>query len=558
MTKHSKNLVYLALMAFGVISFTCTKAQDLKSAVKLTESEQFKTASEYYDALIKKEPLNGDNYFFYGENYFKAYFSDTANMELKETIDKSRALFDKGMSVDPGNPLNYIGLGRAALMTGNPSAAIINFEKAMSLMVPPKGVKVSPVPLEKQVVVYQRIAESYLKSVNPDTVNVFGPLRKAEKLDRKNPGTYILRGDGYLFLLNDGSNAIINYKRAQELDPNSPKAKLRLGQLWVRAKRYQDALGFYKEALQIDSTFTPAYRELAELYALAGQYENAQKNYKKFLELSKQNISAKVRYASFLFLTKNYKETIIQVVEIQAVDESYNFLNRLAGYSSYEITQYEPALKYMDKFFAKTTPEKIIQSDYDYYGKILAKLNMDSLALIKFRQALKMDSTNLDLLDNMCKSYNKLKLYGETAKLLQFKIRIGKATTQDYHNLGKTYYNIQAWGKADTAFAKVISLKPDFLPAYLWRARVFANMDPETKEGLAKPHYELLIEKARIDSVKNSKEIIEGYSYLAFYYLKNKKYKESIEYWEKVMEIDPTNEKAKDAIKDLKNRAPKK
>lgn len=558
MANNLKNLALFALLSITILSCRSLSAQDLPTAIKLTESEQFKTASEYYEALIKKDPQNGDNYFYYGENYLRSYFSDTANMELKDAVTKSRALYEKGLSVEPGNPLNFIGLGVNELFSGNNAGAIENFNKAQALVVPPRGVKTSPVPVAKQVVVFQRIAEAYLKVENLDTVNVFPPLRKAEKLDKKNPITYILRGDGFLYILNDGSNAIINYKRAQELDPKSPKAKLRLGQLWVRAKRYQDALDYYKEALQIDSTFTPAYRELAELYALAGQYENAQKNYKKFLELSNQNISAKVRYASFLFLTKKYYEAISQIKEIQTQDTSYNFLNRLAGYASYEVAQYDPALKYMVKFFSRATPEKIIQSDYTYYGKILAKLGQDSLAVLKYKLAYKMDSTNMDLVDEMIKSYNKLKKYGEAARLLEMKISINKAGWLDYYSLGLTYYNLNAWGKADTAFSKVITLKPDFLPAYKWRARVFSNIDPQTKEGLAKPHYEALIEKARVDSAKNTAELAEGYYYLAYYFLINKKYTESLEYWEKLLMIDPNRKEAKDAIKDLKNRIPKK
>ncbi len=555
MKRISKKLIISGLFVMGFTFVGNTIAQDLKSAIKLTDSEQFNAATEIYQNLIKQQPQNADIYFYFGESYLKSFFTDTANVDLQEVTLLAKAQFEKGVAADPANPLNYVGMGKASLYSGNYTLAAADFVKAESL-IPVKQSKTMTLSLEKQVIAFQKIAEGYLKAPNADTGKVFPYLRKAEKLDKKNAITFLLRGDAYLFLINDGSNAIINYKRAQELDPSSPKAKMRLGQLWVRAKRYQEALDYYKEAIQIDSTFTPCYRERAELYAMAGQYENAQVNYKKFLALSGQNISAKVRFASFLFLTKKYSDAITQINEILLQDQSYTFLYRLAGYSYFETSQPDLALKSIQKFFANTKPEKVICSDYTYFGKIYSKLSSDSLAIEKYRLALKCDSSNMDIIPDMASSYNKMKKYGETAKLYELKIRKGVAVTNDYYSLGKAYYSDQQWGKADTAFSIVNQKNSDFIPAFLWKARVYSNLDPETKDGLAKPHYELLAEKAKADTVKYSKELIECYSYLGYYYLKSKKFCESIDYWQKVLFIDPKNEKATGAIKDLKTRCP--
>jgi len=99
-------------------------------------------------------------------------------------------------------------------------------------------------------------------------------------------------------------------------------------------------------------------------------------------------------------------------------------------------------------------------------------------------------------------------------------------------------------------------MSADFEPAYLFRARVYSNLDPDTKEGLAKPHYEKLIEKANLDPVKYAKDILEGYNYLGYYYLVNKQYCESLDYWDKIVTLDPANENAASALKDLKPRCP--
>jgi hypothetical protein len=99
-------------------------------------------------------------------------------------------------------------------------------------------------------------------------------------------------------------------------------------------------------------------------------------------------------------------------------------------------------------------------------------------------------------------------------------------------------------------------LSPDFEPAYLFRARVYANLDPDTKEGLAKPFYDIVLEKAAADTVKYAKDIMEAYNYLGYYYLVNKQYCDSLVYWDKIVTLDPANENAQSAIKDLKPRCP--
>jgi tetratricopeptide (TPR) repeat protein len=105
------------------------QAQDLKSAIKLTDSEQFGAANTIYQNLIKQQPQNADIYFYLGESYLKSYFTDTANVDLKEVTQLAKAQFEKGVSVDPTNPLNFVGLGKAAIYSGDYNAAATEFAK---------------------------------------------------------------------------------------------------------------------------------------------------------------------------------------------------------------------------------------------------------------------------------------------------------------------------------------------------------------------------------------------------------------------------------------------
>jgi tetratricopeptide (TPR) repeat protein len=552
---------FLSFIAFALLLSFSSFAQDLKSAIKLTDSEQFEQANQMFVALTAKEPANGDVYYYFGEMFLKERKTDTSSLSLKEATTLALTNFNKGIEVEPGNPLNYVGVGRVDILLGKETDATANFEKAKALL-PFKNYKNSPIPLWKQAMTYSKIAEAMIKSTNRTLATQLELIESALVRDPKSMETYLIKGDVYLEN-NDGSNAIVAYNKANDLDPTSCKAMVKIGQLWVRGKSYPDAIKYFNDALKIDTTFAPAYRELGELYGLAGQFDKGIIYYQKFVALSGNNTAAKVRYASFLFMNKDYDGSIKLINEIFTIDSKTPYaylLYRLQAYSYFETKQYSLGLPAIENFFSVINPDKILSSDYSYYGKLLSKNGKDSLAVEKFKLALELDPTALSLYGDMGKSYSNLKKYAEAAKSYENKIA-KEATLIDYYELGKCFMNMKEWWKADTAFAKVLESKPDFYNALKYRAQLNVSIEDSIKvPGLAKPYYESLITLALKDSAKYSKDLASAYSYLRFYYYKqwnlNKKCedgKNSIMYCDKILAIDPKDEAAKTTKSMLKS-----
>ena len=68
---------------------------------------------------------------------------------------------------------------------------------------------------------------------------------------------------------------------------------------------------------------------------------------------------------------------------------------------------------------------------------------------------------------------------------------------------------------------------------------------------MAKPHYEKLIELLNAKQQKEEKDnarLVEAYRYLGYYYLLKDDKNNSNIYWNKILEIDPNNETAKQAL----------
>src|SRR5438034_366815 len=112
---------------FILSAFICQLSfgQSLQEAIKLTESEQFEKAASAYQAIIQREPTNGDNFFFYGENHFRQEFLDSSFKAVD--LDSAKYIYDMGMKKNPGNPLNYVGVGKVLWYQGKMADAKTQF-----------------------------------------------------------------------------------------------------------------------------------------------------------------------------------------------------------------------------------------------------------------------------------------------------------------------------------------------------------------------------------------------------------------------------------------------
>ncbi|HVA98991.1 MAG TPA: hypothetical protein VNG53_08855, partial [Bacteroidia bacterium] len=277
--------------------------------------------------------------------------------------------------------------------------------------------------------------------------------------------------------------------------------------------------------------------------------------YKKFLAIN-DDLSARERYASFLFLSKKYKETVDEITQILQKDTSNIYMYRLIGYGQYETKNYTDGLKNMNKFFSKVknTEIKILPSDYAYEGKLLSATGQDSLAILQLKQALQLDSTQSDLYGQLGEIYYKLKKYPECEQAYRKKISLGQANANDYNALGIACYQNQDYVQCDSAFAEITRVIPNWAPAYMWRARANAQLDPDSKQGRAKPFYEQYIQKAEPDSLKNKNGLIEAYGYLGYYYALQKDEANAKIYWGKVRDLDPSNIQQKAYFKSLEHK----
>lgn len=551
-----KTILYSAIALSGFLN-----AQTLQEAVVKTENERFAAAAVDFRALIAKDAAKGENYFYYGENFFK-----------RGDIDSANIFYAKGAEANATYPSNYVGLGKVLLTKGNVTEAKALFYKAVAL------------GANKNAELLRKVAEAWLATDTKNADEALLQINNAIKLEPKNAENYIILGDAQLEKNpTDGSLAIKSYKMATTLNPKSVKGILREGKLYQRGRNYQLAIEKYKDAIAIDSTFAPAYREISEVYSLYSQHAKAIENWRKYLKLNNSD-EARYRFMSALFSNKQYPESILEYEGLKKQGFTNLYLERLAGYSYYEIGNktdpeaYNKGLNSIDNFFQMAGPSfKYLYNDYKYKGLLLARAGKDSLAVIEMEKAITIDpAASAEIFSDIANIYMKSKKYDKTIKILERKMNgdTKNLNNNDYFSLGRAYYymggNIQREAStikdaktkekkeaeakplfigSDSAFSKLTQLSPTWPVGFFWRGKANVQLDPTNEKGLAKPYFEKALtlvkpEEKTTPTYKNN--VIEALEYLAGYYTSIAKDKaKADEYWKQVQEIDPANAKAK-------------
>ena len=466
--------------------------------------------------------------------------------QMRDMSDSAAYYFNQGAN-DPKSAVSMVAAGRAALVKGNTAAAEAKFDQAVKET---KG---------KDENILTMIAQAYAESDVKNITKAMTYVEAAQKANKNKdtPELMIARGDIYLKTTEGGGNASGSYERALLAEPNSVLANYRKGQLYVRSRNYNEARTAFEKATTLDPNFAPAYRDLAETYYYAGQYPLALQTFQKYVNLAERTPSTNAKYAAFLYLTKKYPETIAEAKKVLAVEPSNIAMNRLLAYSLYENKQNDEAIAAMQKYMSLVPANKLIADDYVYLGKMQVAGGKADEGIASMKKGIAMDPEKAgDLRKDLARAYEAKKDYPAAIGVYREKMaadvkKNGSPELTDQVLLARLYELNDQYARADTLYASVLTARPDYLPGYLMRARVNANLDPNSEKGLAKPFYEQYLQKAGADTASaagNKDGMLQANKYLGYYYYQKGDKTASLPYWQAALAIDPNDTQAKAAV----------
>lgn len=548
------------IFSLALVATTVAKAQDLETAKKAIDAEQFEKAKSLLKSVIQAKPANGKAAFLLGNVYLKQNIADSATI-----------FFQRGLTAAEGAKFNNIGLAQIDLDANNLTAAKAKFDLVT------KDLK------KKDVEEYIYIARAYMNADKPDYKSAIEILNKAKLANPNDAQVQLALGDAYYGDKNQ-NDAYVAYRNAYQADNTLLRAKMQLGVLLKGAKAYTEAVKAYNEVIAIDANYGPVYRELAETYYLWGNNvpstytENIQKAlgfYEKYMTLTDYSITSRMRHADFLILAKDYKALEVEANKMKELDGVNPRILRYLGYSAYENGNVEAALKALQDFTANTA-NKVIPRDFVYLAQAKIKKgtsadgkSVDPALLTSAIEDIKKAITTEPLIANELNELGK-KLYDQKAfgaAAAVFEVAVSVPTSKNYlidnFYLGNAIYydNTRkdlakpdpiAMQKADVAFGNVITASPNTADAYIFRARTNNLLE---KDDVMAANYQLYIDivtaKGEAEVTKSKAKFIEAYNNMAAHYANTDKAKAK-ELFNKTLALDPTNSYATESLKLLK------
>lgn len=244
--------------------------------------------------------------------------------------------------------------------------------------------------------------------------------------------------------------AIKEYERLLDDNPNDVNTLNRIGDLWVRINRtdqavkafsriadhyakdgfFLKAIAIYKKINKLDPSKLDVYAKLADLYAKQGLAMEAKSQYQVLADYYVKHgdpASALIAYRKIAELDPN----------------SINVHVKLADLYS-QANQTTEALK-----------------EYDRVGRMLLKRGMLEEAVQVFKKALKIDPANIELVESLVTTLLESKDYANATSIIESALEISRANPKLVALLGRTYLAKGELPRARKTLEQGLSLNPN-------------------------------------------------------------------------------------------------
>jgi len=257
-----------------LVSLQSEIARDVSSKlrVKLTGSETQRIAKNYTE--------NAEAYQLYLQGRF--YWNKRTAKDLQKSVE----YFNQAIEKDPSYALAYAGLAESYVLFSGYNVASPNEAYPKARTAAMKAIELDETLAEA----HTALAEIKLKDEwNFDAAEK--GYKYAIELNPNYPTARQWYGE-FLSIVGRLDEALVQMKRAQELDPLSLIINRELGLLLMDKREYDGAIEQLLKTIEIDSGFAPAHTDLGLVYAQKQMYQEAISEYQKAINLDPENAFA--------------------------------------------------------------------------------------------------------------------------------------------------------------------------------------------------------------------------------------------------------------------------
>jgi tetratricopeptide (TPR) repeat protein len=517
------------------------KAQSLAESRKLLYYERYDGAAHHLQALLEADPNNAEAWWLLTQVYVHRH-------QLQRIKDSLR----QASTILLESPLVLCAKGQVLLEQHQKDSAAIYFGKALTQT------------KEKDPVVLAAIARAQVEADSGDAQYAIDLLNKAIKKEKHNPELYVELGDAYR-KLGDGGGCYKAYQDAMAIDSKYAEAIYRCGTIFVTQNNPEQYVKYFGAAIAADSLYAPAWYALY-YHDYFRDVNKAMEDLRHYIAATDPGIHNDYLVTDLLYASRKYQEAIQKAQQLigRQGGVSEPRLYKLIAYSYKELHDSAKAMDFMQQYFSKQVDTGFVVKDYETMGEIYDMLVRPDSAVAYYVKAGNLEKDSAERRSyarKLAGLYKKQKDYSNQALWLgKYYQGNSTATNLDMFNWGLAHYMAKEYRTADSIFGLYETKYPDQDFGYYWRARSDVAIDTAMQTGLAIPHYEKLIAIAEKDTANktNRKHLIEAYGYIAAYKANTEKdFAGAIDYFEKLLELDPNNPDARKYVAILKKHQSK-
>lgn len=528
-------LTIVTISIFGSIA----RAQSIDEISTDIYHQKYGSATAKLQTILRNDPTNAQ----------ALYLMTEVDLQ-KDSVQKAKEMLAALPGTAFNEPIVECAEGHILMRQDSIEAAKVFFDKALDQT------------KQKNPQILHAVAKAHLDAKQGDANYALQLIEKALKKDKDNPAMLVTKGDLYRKLGN-GSEAYKAYQSALAANEYYSAALYKIGKIFTSQDNKEAYVTYFNRAITGDSMYAPALYELYYYYYFK-DVNKAKEYLDKYISASDKTIANDYLVTDLLFSSKKYAAAISQAKQLIGMqsDEVEPRLYKLLAYSFKEQNKTDSALKYMGAYFEKQVDSNYVARDFEAMGAIYDSIGgkTDS-AIYYYEKALAMTKDTAQMLTYYKKFAEAAKAGKDNALEAKW---LGKyyranvnATNVDLFNWGIAAFKGGEYATADSVFTTYEQKYPEQSFGYYWAARVNAAIDSNMEKGLAIPHYLHLVELIKNDTANSTsrKYLIEAYGYVAAYEANTKKdYANSVEYFEKLLSIDPANEDAKKYVEVLQKR----
>lgn len=409
--------------------------EDLSGAIKKIQYEQYNEAEEELNSILAKDPKNiEDVYYWLGIISYR-----------NEAFAKAKSYFEMGLEEKGKSALNLAGMGMSFIKENKLSEAYDFLNRAIAIS---KG---------KDIEAEFAIAYAFLEGGSAENAEARKILYTLKDKVPEDPRANIALAE-YYKKTSVPELAIEEYEKAKQKDPNYVQAYAALAELYYEEGKksndgniLQEGLKNANKAVELDANYPPSYRIRGELYLIAKQYERARDDLQKYVSLTAEDLKARIRYASFLFLSENYDEAVKEIEKIE-IDTTTNVMRRLKAMAYNQLGENQKAKAAIDDYFANVKKEEyIIWQDYQVAGDIYRSMGDLEKADENYDKMILKNSDMASYFDDLSEEYaDAAKAVDKEADNMQAAAKAAQVDAQKYY---QEYNDCAARNDADCANA---------------------------------------------------------------------------------------------------------